>query len=239
MISLVVLAVAGALMGAAGGPAARGSSAEKLGKPAAVRSVGPPASAGTVRRGAGSSVKRKVRAIRHLCVLGCLYMRRSCGRMRRGGCAGLFKRCIKPCTDPGRLLAAAMARPAKGWGLRKGQPIKVCTPSGQRRFLMTLVCPGGGRPTWSRLGSVGTVDRPRKGVKFAFPSYFKKLKPGQHNSHVVDLYRVSCPGKAHRLYFDMYNCLDGPKPWGVPAGLSRPVSWLLPRGRPRGHRAPK
>lgn len=163
-----------------------------------------------------------MRAIRHICVVGCVYMSQSCRMYRVKNCPQLMKVCVKRCMDPKALKKAVAAAVPSNWGLTKKSAINVCTPAGERRFLATLRCLDGSTPSFSRSGSVGARNQVKK-LSLGSLSYFRTLAPGQTDTHVIDLYQVVCPAKTHSLYLDMYHCMDGPQPWAAPKGFTRPV----------------
>jgi hypothetical protein len=62
-------------------------------------------------------------------------------------------------------------------------PVRAFQPPGEREYLGRLVCPGGSRPAFRRVGSIG---------------------PGPYTS-VLDDYAVTCGEVVHRIIIDMYH----------------------------------
>ncbi|MBN2496048.1 MAG: hypothetical protein JXR96_15755 [Deltaproteobacteria bacterium] len=163
-------------------------------------------------------------AIRHRCVLGCIWAYRDHKRPDSGDTEAQIKTCSERCFDAEAIESALAFRPAASWGTTKKEAIEVCLPAGEHYFIEDLRCPDGKRPTYHRIGSMGPRNPyPKDGDVPLLMDFTKPLEPGQVDYHIVDKYEIDCPGgKKHILYFDMYHC-TGPKPWAAPAGFSRPV----------------
>lgn len=161
-------------------------------------------------------------AVRHRCILECVWAK---DHKFSGGKGDAFMNaCGEACMDPKAIQAAIEAEIPAGWGTTKKDAIEVCLPAGEQYFLRDLRCPGGERPTFERSGSVGPRNPIPEGTPFDMkmmdPTH--RLAPGEVDHHTIDRYEVSCPGKTHTLYLDMYHC-GTPKPWKAPKGFTRPL----------------
>lgn len=157
------------------------------------------------------------------CLLACTWLEQMCSDT--GGKTGkdcTDKACRAACVDRAKIEAVlGFDRPAD-WGHTKKLAIEVCMPRGQRAFLDDLRCTDGSAPAYRRHGSLGSRNPRPPGAPFSFPSFSVPLKPGEVDTHIVDLYEVRCPDKTFQLYFDMYHCI-GPQPWEAPRGFTRPL----------------
>ncbi len=162
-------------------------------------------------------------AIRHRCVLECVWLEKS-GLVSSNQSEDVTKACVANCMDPKSMKTALELKLSKTWGTSKKESIEVCLPPGEQRFLDDLRCKDGKAPSFKRIGSVGERNPSPKNTGFnenmMNPAY--RLKKGELDTHVIDLYKVSCSDKDYKLYFDMYHC-GTPKPWAAPAGFSRPA----------------
>src|SRR3546814_8268373 len=57
------------------------------------------------------------------------------------------------CAAPGA--PAPVPHVPERYGLDPEQPVEVCRPEGERRYLARLICPSGERPAFERTGNVG------------------------------------------------------------------------------------
>ncbi|MBW1810137.1 MAG: hypothetical protein JRJ19_08330 [Deltaproteobacteria bacterium] len=165
-------------------------------------------------------------AIRHRCILECVWLEDRCNSSKAPGCKDSIKACTAVCMDDETLKAAMAEKPPKTWGTTIKEAIEVCLPSGEQYFLRDLLCAGSKAPGYERSGSVGPRNPMPADAGFDAnmldPTY--RLKKGQVDTHIIDKYEVRCEKKTHILYFDMYHC-GTPKPWAAPEGFTRP-----PRG---------
>jgi hypothetical protein len=95
------------------------------------------------------------------------------------------------------LLAGCASPPAQlpsqdALGESKATAVEVCKPSGERAYLMRLVCADGTRPTFARQGSVGMrtesfQDLPKEQQDVVFNAMVsgRALKPGEIDSGLV------------------------------------------------------
>ena len=107
--------------------------------------------------------------------------------------------------------------PAVDIGTTKASAIQVCKV-GYRDYLSRLVCASGEVPAYRRLGSVGprteVTRQPASDTeirqRLSRMMRGARLEPGEPDTHIVDLYELSCGSKAHRIYVDMYHCEEPP-----------------------------
>ncbi|TAJ42150.1 MAG: hypothetical protein EPO55_02630 [Reyranella sp.] len=71
---------------------------------------------------------------------------------------------------------------ARPLGTREN-PVRAFQPEGEHAYLRRLICPGGSRPTFKRIGSFG---------------------PGPYTS-ILDGYEVKCGDVVHNVVIDMYH----------------------------------
>jgi hypothetical protein len=115
---------------------------------------------------------------------------------------------------------AAAASPI---GRSKERAIEVCQPRGERDYLARLRCPDGRQPAFSRHGNVGSRNAAKPGtpdrdlLEQMDPT--RQLRPGEIDSHIIDVYQVTCSDKVHELYMDMYHCV-GPQTSEAPSGFT-------------------
>lgn len=120
----------------------------------------------------------------------------------------------------------AVADPAR-YGLEKSQPVEVCMPDGQQRYLAALVCAAGEHPRFTRTGNVGSRDEPpagasKRSVEAAMERQImgqQTPRKGEPDYHFVDAYELTCGGATTTVYMDMYHCAD-PSPTRAPAGFT-------------------
>lgn len=100
-------------------------------------------------------------------------------------------------------------------GLSRERAIEVCLPPQQQSYLAALRCPGGGKASLRRLGSVGTrttpLDRNDPRILLQMDPE-RPLAPGEPDLHIVDAVEARCAGAAYTLFFDMYHCPARPPP---------------------------
>jgi hypothetical protein len=165
-------------------------------------------------------------AIRHRCILECVWLEDRCTSSKAPDCKDSTKACTAGCMDAAALKAAMAEKPPKTWGTTVKEAIEVCLPSGEQYFLRDLRCAGAKAPEFERSGSVGPRNPMPADAGFdenmIDPTY--RLKKDQLDTHIIDKYEVRCEKKTYILYFDMYHC-GTPKTWAAPEGFSRP-----PRG---------
>ena len=177
------------------------------------KNLGVPATA--IAKGAVS----KRGAIRHRCVLECVWATEYCSDSP--ACETSMKRCGPGCSNPAALQSSLAAKVSDTWGSTKVEAIEVCLVQGANYFLKDLRCADGKVPRFRRSGSGGPRNPLTKG--FQRPDPMARMKKGEADTHVVDLYEVICADKKHDLYLDMYHC-GYPKPWAAPRSFSRPVA---------------
>jgi len=68
----------------------------------------------------------------------------------------------------------------------KANPVRAYKPSGQRAYLLRLICPGGAAPVLGRFGGIGSGDQTPYGT-------------------ISDGFELDCAGKKHVIYLDMYH----------------------------------
>src|SRR3546814_10564639 len=66
------------------------------------------------------------------------------------------------------------------YGLDPEQPVEVCRPEGERRYLARLICPSGEHPAFERTGNVG----PRTPLPL-------DMRSEEHTSELQSLMRLS------------------------------------------------
>lgn len=115
--------------------------------------------------------------------------------------------------------------PAGHWGLDQSQPIEVCRPEGQHRYLSRLVCPNRQHPQARRAGSMGPrVPVAEEALKqnmarwLAATQNYEPLAPGDPEYHHIDRYELDCGDSTVVVYMDMYHC-DAPPPDRAPEGF--------------------
>lgn len=114
----------------------------------------------------------------------------------------------------GSLVLASPQEEKKGLGMNPLEAIQVCNPEGQREYLEQIRCPGGEKPTFRRLGSVGSrnpahTEEARAAVMDQ-SIHIRRLEPGETDYHVIDLYTIECSEKSSGIYMDMYHCAEPP-----------------------------
>ena len=84
----------------------------------------------------------------------------------------------------------------KGPGMNPLEAIHVCNPEGQREYLEQIRCPGGEKPTFRRLGSVGSRNpvhtEEARAAAIDQSIHIRRLEPDEVDHHVIDLYTIEC-----------------------------------------------
>jgi len=134
---------------------------------------------------------------------------------------------LASCAAPGPTPTEAPEDP--DYGFTKAKAIEVCSPNGQREYLLSLACPSGEAPRFRRIGSLGPrVDPPPEStgrsleqqVAEALRRTTAPLKPGEPDYHIVDGYAARCGDKEVTLVLDMYHC-GQPSPTRAPKGFKK------------------
>jgi hypothetical protein len=113
-----------------------------------------------------------------------------------------------------------------GYGLAAGNPVEVCMPDGERRYLARLVCPSGAHPEFSRGGSVGPRTPLPSGMSQGEMEKLlddqlagRPLAAGAPDYHWIDAYEVRCGTETTTVFLDMYHCNVDP-PVAAPDGFT-------------------
>ena len=127
-------------------------------------------------------------------------------------------------SEPAEPVAVAPpADPASPLGRSKERAIEVCRPLGERDYLARLRCPDGRTPAFARHGNVGPRNAPKPGTsdqdRLEQMNPNRQLRPGEIDSHIIDVYEVTCSDKVHEIFMDMYHCV-GPQTSDPPSGFT-------------------
>ena len=108
---------------------------------------------------------------------------------------------------PKRVTTPVVETVEQGFGLARQTAIRVCGPGGERDYLAGLRCPSGEPPSYVRAGSVGARN-PGEQELSVMMDMNAKLPEGAVDTHIIDLYEVTCGTDTVDVFLDMYHCAD-------------------------------